>query len=284
MFCRNRAIKIALTLLAPAALVAGAGLAGAQDLSGQNLIKPGEESLTLNIGGIINQFDTKLRVDGQTQRGSDVTLENNGLAKRLSSFDAGGTWRFWSRHRIDVEYFSAKRSGDRRYDGSITIGDDVFPVGATVAAQAEDRFLIADYRYSFLKRDNLELAAGLGFYGGRFDFDLTATGNEALNTRTASTSSSTTVPLPLIGASMDWYINPRWKVSANVQGMRANIGDVDGRVILAGLGTELTLMRNLGLGARYMYTEVDVDVTKTNFNGNVNWRMSSVSVYAKLMF
>jgi hypothetical protein len=44
------------------------------------------------------------------------------------------------------------------------------------------------------------------------------------------------------------------------------------------------LVRNLGVGLRYMYSNVDVDVSKSSFNGNVTWRMNSLSLYAKMMF
>jgi hypothetical protein len=59
---------------------------------------------------------------------------------------------------------------------------------------------------------------------------------------------------------------------------------VDGTVLVAGASTEYTLLRNLGVGLRYMYSDVDVDVSKSSFSGNATWRMNSVSLYAKLMF
>ena len=106
---------------------------------------------TLNLGGIVNQFDTPLKLNGNTDNGSNLNLEGNGLKKNLSSFEAGGAWRFLSRHRIDVQYFSAKRSGTQTYNNEITIRDNVYPIGATVSVEAKDNFLLADYRYSLSK-------------------------------------------------------------------------------------------------------------------------------------
>jgi hypothetical protein len=276
------------TCIAVATLVAAGTLAQAalaQDLMSQNLIKPGEESFTLNLGGIFNQFDTTLKLNGNTDNGSNINLEGNGLKKDLSSFEAGGTWRFLPRHRIDFQYFSAKRSGTQTYSNEITIRDNVYPIGATVSVEAKDNFLLADYRYSFVKTDEVELAGLLGFYGGQFKFNVNATGNDLLhNSGTLNTSTSTTVPLPLIGASVDWYINPRWKVSAAVEGIKADIGDVDGRAIVAAASTEYMFTRNLGAGVRYMYSDLSVDVTKSSFDGHVTWRMNSFSLYAKMMF
>jgi len=267
-----------------AALIVAAHGAAAQNLMSQSLIKPGEETLTVNLGGIVNQFDTTLRLDGQTHRGTDFNLEGGGLNNNLSSFEIGATWRFLPRHRFDAQYFSAKRSGDRQFGTEITIGDDVFPIGATVSAEAKSEFLLADYRYSFMKTDQVELAGVLGFYGGHFKFDVSATGNETPTPRTASRNVSTTVPLPLIGATVDWYINPRWKVSGLIEGIKANIGDIDGSAFVAAASTEYTLARNFGVGLRYMYSDMRADVTKSDFNGRVTWTMNSVSLYAKLMF
>jgi len=61
---------------------------------------------------------------------------------------------------------------------------------------------------------------------------------------------------------LDWYIDPRWKVSANVDGIKAHIGSVDGSVLVAGVATEYMLTRNFGLGLAYMYSDVSVDVNR----------------------
>jgi len=130
----------------------------AQDLTSAPLIKPGDETLSLYLGGIVNQFGTKLKLNGQTHDGTDIDLERNGLKKTQSSFQAAASLGFLSRNRVDVEYFSASRSGTKTYQTEITIGDNVYPLGATVSAEARNDFLIADYRYSFVKSDSVELA------------------------------------------------------------------------------------------------------------------------------
>src|SRR5947209_18531542 len=99
---RNRRILLG---LAAAAVTAG----GMPALAQQNFIAPGEETLTLNLGGILNQFDTTLRLNGTGRQGTDIKFEDNGAPKSLSSFQASGTWRFLPNHRFDAEYFSAKR-------------------------------------------------------------------------------------------------------------------------------------------------------------------------------
>src|SRR5664279_3207767 len=106
--------------------------ASAQDFMSQSFIKQGEETLTLNLGGILNQFGTSVKLNGPGLDGSNINLENSGLKKSLASFDAGGTWRFWSRNRIDVLYFSANRSGSKTIDRDLNIDGVDVPINSTL--------------------------------------------------------------------------------------------------------------------------------------------------------
>jgi hypothetical protein len=284
MFPRQRAIRIALPCLTFATLLAGPRVALAQDVWSQNFIKPGTETVIITLGGILNTFDTKFTLNGQSTRGTNIDLESNDLAKSRGSFDAGLTWRFFPRHRLDFNYFQVKRSGTKNYSDSITIGDNTFPVGASVSVESKNNFLLGNYRYSFIKQDNLEVAGLIGIYGGHVDFSTSATGNVNGNTRTVSTDSSTTLPLPILGGTVDWYVSPQLTVSGGLSGLKAKIGDVDGRIFVGSLAGEYMFSRNFGLGLRYMYTDMNVDVTKTNFNGSASWRLNSTLAYIKMMF
>ena len=194
--------------------------AAQQDFMSAPLIKPGEEALVVNLGGILNQFDSRVQINGQRLNGSDIDLEGNGLPHDDWSFQAAASWRFLPRHRIDVQYFSTKRSGTATYERSVTIGDNEYPLGATVSIEAKDQFLLADYRYSFVKNDAIEFAGIIGVYGGRFEFDVNATGTAGTVSASANTTASTTVPLPLIGVAMDWYVNPAGRSPAASRGSR----------------------------------------------------------------
>ena len=275
-------IRTAISSLAVAVLLPASALA--EDFLSQDFIKGGDESFILNLGGILNQFDTKLRLDGQGIQGHEIDLENNGFESNVSSFEASGTWRFWSRNRIDIRYFSAKRTGSHVTDRQLNIDGQVIDVDFTLSAEARDQFILLDYRRSFVKKSTFELAGLIGIYGGEFEFDLSASGTEGGQAVTKTASASTPIPLPLIGATVDWYINPRWKASANIEGVKANIGDVDGWALVAGAAAECMLVRHFGIGLSYMYSDVDVEVSKDSFDGTFVWTMSSFSAYGQLVF
>ena len=270
-------------ILAAAVLGAAATPVFAQDATSQ-FISPYDQTLTIGLGGIVNRFDTSLRLDGNTHSGTDFTLENNGLKKDNSSFEALVTWRIARAHRLDFEYWTAKRSGSRDYSTSIDIGDTTFPIGANVSIQAKDSLASLDYRWSFSQSPDSEWAAVIGFYGGKFTFDVNAVGNAGTVNTTYNKSVSTTLPLPLLGVSWDWYPDKQWQVSAVLQGMKAKVGDVDGHCYQFWGGLEYQLWRNFGVGARYTYNDLGATVSKSDFNGNLSWKSNAVSLYGKFVF
>ena len=259
--------------------LAAVSMLTAPPLLGEDFIQGGQETFTLNLGGIVNQFDTSLRLDGVASKGTQINLEGNGLSENLTSFMASGTWRITERNRVGALYFGVDRSGSRTSDHDITVNDQVIPAGSSVGAEAQVDFLLFDYRYSFYKSDAWEFAGALGFYGSNFDFSVTGPGLIG-----GTVSESTTVPLPLIGVSADWYIQPRWKVSSMLLGMQADIGDVDGSITVFTLSTEYMFMRNLGLGVSYLYSSTDVDVSKSDFNGNIDFGNNAILLYAAMKF
>lgn len=113
---------------------------------------------------------------------------------------------------------------------------------------------------------------------------MSATGNAGNAAAATSPNVSTYVPVPLIGGTLDWYIDPRWRIAGAVSGLKAHIGGVDGKAIVATAAADYTLFRNFGVGVRYMYSDLSADATKSRFHGTVKWRMDSLSLYARLLF
>ncbi|TPE63714.1 hypothetical protein FJQ54_02340 [Sandaracinobacter neustonicus] len=260
-----------------AALAAAAPAAAAEPVTG------GEERFSVAIGGVLTRFDTNVRIDGTVNDGSLIDLERDGLDKETNNLVVSGTWRPGARHRISGTYFGSSRSGSRTLDQSIEVGDQLIPAGSKLDVTAKERYLFADYAYSIVKTEDVEIAGVLGLYASRFSFDLAATTTEA-QPRNFSNSSSTTVPLPLIGASVDWYATPSLQLKASLTGLKAKIGDVDGSVWLLSTGAEYMFARNFGVGLSFMHTGVNVEVTKPRFRGVIDWNSNNLLFYALARF
>jgi hypothetical protein len=242
------------------------------------MIKQGEESFKINLGGIVNRNDSDLRIDGSSGQSREINLEDEGLEEDSAGLLGEVTWRFAAKHRLGLQVFALERSGSKTTTEDLQLGDEVIPAGTLLSAESKTQFLIVNYQYSFIKNDRLELAGLVGFYGARFKFIFDAASPET------HVDKSTDVPLPVIGARLDYFVTPRWTASLFGEGMKLKVGDVDGPVFYAGVSTEYMLTRHFGLGIGYSLADLQLDVEKDDFRGSIGWRMNSLLGYAQLRF
>lgn len=118
-------------------------------------IPGGEERFKIVAGGVLAFINSSVAVDGTTSIGSNIDLEGPGIDKKANNFILGAQWRVGSRHRISGLYFTTRKQRSVSFNQSVSIGDDTLVPPATLASDARNRFLLADYRYSFVKNNNL---------------------------------------------------------------------------------------------------------------------------------
>lgn len=281
----RRNLKLALAAFVSA--MAAGGPAQAEDL-----IPGGEERFKIIGGGVLAFIDSSVGINGTATDGSIIDLETPGLGKDANNFMLGATWRIGSRHRVSGMYFTTRKQRSVSFNQQVTIGDDTLIPPATLTADSRNRFLLADYRYSFVKNKDVELAGMLGAYINKFTVDLegTATVQNNVNGQITTTSRAVaynpgfTVPMPLIGGSVDWFATPRFTLGASLSGLKAKVGDIDGSIYVVTASAEYMIKRNIGLGLAYMHADLDVDVTKPNFNGELNWKNDNILGYVVLKF
>jgi hypothetical protein len=260
-------------LLLTTLLAASGSLQAADDW-----IRPGEETLKLNLGGILSSNNATLRLDGQT-RGTEFNLEEvTGLNREVSSLYFAATWRFAPRHRVGVQFFETQRVATKTIDRTLVIEDNVFPINTTLRTEHDASYFIVNYQYSFVRNEKLEFAGLLGLYGARERHRFSATAP------VVDVSSSTTAPLPVLGLGLDWFVTPRWTVSLYGEGLQVKIGGVEGGIYHSGISTDYMLTRNFGLGLGYNVTGITVEAAEDNFSGKLGWRQSSFFGYAQLRY
>jgi hypothetical protein len=275
-----------------ALIAVGAGLALAGPARAEEMIPGGEEEFKIVGGAVLARIDSSVALDGTASTGSIIDLEGPGVDKESNSFILGAQWRVGSRHRVSGLYFATRKEGSVAFDQSVTVGDDTLVPPATLTSVSRNRFLLADYRYSFVKNKNVELAGVIGAYVNKFTVDLSGTATVQNNTAGTITTTTraveyrpeVTVPLPLIGASIDWFATPRLKLGGSLAGLKAKIGDVDGGVYVAMASAEYMVTRNVGAGLSFMHADLDVDVNKRNFNGQLNWKNDNLLGYIVVKF
>ena len=204
--------KLSLGTRASLILSLAAGLA---PLAGhaQAWIKPGEETFMLQLGGLTSRIESSARLDGN-RGGTGIDLEGDtGLDSERQTFHLGGTWRFAAKHRLDGVYTAYDRSATRTTQKEYVIDDVVIPAGTALTAEAETKLFFVGYRYSFVKRPDMEFAGGLGAYGGNFKFRFNATTPASTSTKAPPCPCPCcTSPATSISAT-GRYCGPAWAAS-----------------------------------------------------------------------
>src|SRR6187455_885909 len=72
MKATNRRVATPLRAIAAVSLLACALVAQGQDLMSKNFIPQGEETLIVNLGGMLNQFGTSVQLNGAGGQGSNI--------------------------------------------------------------------------------------------------------------------------------------------------------------------------------------------------------------------
>lgn len=251
-------------------------------------IKPGEETLTFGLGVFLQAFDTTLRVDNQTVgAGGDVDLENDlGLSEDKSVFWTSLNWRFADRHRLGISYFSFARNATAEALEQIEIGDEIYPVGATLTTEFSASIAPLYYAYSFIKRDKHELAGSVGFHW--FDISLDVKGSTSISgigDADHNVYASAEAPLPLLGIRYDYHVNERW--TASVHGEIFGLDFVDEELNFSGnlynirISTDYWVTNNFGVGAAINHFGLNAEVDDTNWKGAIDYSYFGPQIYVQ---
>jgi hypothetical protein len=248
-------------------------------LADEGPIRGGTETVKLSVGTILNQTDTSMTLQGPQGRGVEFGLEGAlGVQKDRWSTFASGSWRFAPNHRVGFQSYAMRRHGSKTIDQELTIKDQTIPLGTTVQTTAKTDFIIANYQYSLMRDDRVELSAMAGLYTARFRYSFDSTNPPR------DIDAKTTAPLPMFGLSLDTFLTPRWTISTFVEGLMLKVGDVEGRIAYLGLSTDYMLTRHFGLGVGLSAAHIGADVVDDGSKYSFNYRSTSYFAYGQLRF
>ncbi len=253
-------------------------------------IKPGEERFFLSGGVFLPSFDTNLSVDNKILgAGLNVDLEDDlGLKKDETTFWSSAYWRFAAKHRISVGYAQFNRDATKTITKEITIGDEVYPVGASLASEFKIQLIPISYAYSFMKREKFELAGSIGLHWTQIDFDVQGSASLGDQDLDSNVSANAPLPLPLIGLRFDYHFTPRWSASLFGAGFALNIDtdtfEFSGSLLDFRLSTEYWFFNNVGAGAAVNWFKIDADVDTDDWGGGIDYNYWGPQVYLTVRF
>ena len=155
----------------------------------------------LTLGGFWQTFETNVRLDGETGRGTDLNLERDlGMDRNVTSLGLAGFYRFSDRNRLDLAYVPWSRGHSSTIDRQIHWGDVTYDAGATITAKAKSQMLNAIYRYSFFNNGRVIFGLNAGISALWNDFSLTGEGTISGGTGVSGTITErkkVIVPIPV---------------------------------------------------------------------------------------
>ena len=261
-------------------------LAGAANAAEGN---PLAARFIVDTGWFLMSTDTRVRLDGETpgERGTEVNYDDTFGLGDFDRFRVDALWRIANRHVLRGMYFENNRSSTRNIEREIEFGDETYPVGASVTAGSDLTVIQLLYDYAFLRRDNYELAGGIGLHmlDAGLSLAATLTTQGGAVTRSAVEEASTDVPLPVLGLRGVWRLPHNFYVSAQVQYFYVEFDPYSGSLtdLMATLVWQATDHFGIGVGYNDFGFRFDID-DEDKFNGRLRWRYGGVVAFASFMF
>ena len=239
------------------------------------------DTFSARLGGYITQFDTKLRADGETTRGSEVDFDKDlNLGQGNAIANVSLTWRPWENHEFGLGYYQDDNSADRRIQRDIIFNGTTYPTQSTLHAESGIDTYEAYYTWWMANNDSWALGprVGLVWYAMDLSLELTIDANGNTVTNGVRNKVSADLPVPTLGGSWRWvpagYSD--WRISADAGWFRANAGGIDGDVWFGRLGVEWFPWEQWGFSLDYTATKINVDSNKDTFNGNFDFLDSGI--------
>ena len=220
----------------------------------------------INVGTMfVTNFETEMQL---TPKNSPIsarinTVDQLGLKSETNVLRLDGYYRFNDTHSIDFSYFSVRSDGHKSISEDIKWDDKVIAVDATINSYFDMDTYKVNYGYSFYHNEKVELALTAGFHITTIKLGLSAKGTiDTVANETYSSSSSVTLPLPVIGFKGEYtVINKKLFVSYRSEYFALTYDNYKGSLISSALNLEYRFIDNAGIGIGYnankIYLEAD---------------------------
>jgi hypothetical protein len=276
-------IQTAVALACGALTMLGAATARADSLS------PGDEKFKFVAGWFLPAFNTDVRIDDAGTAGDTVRLGDDlGVDEDQSGALLGFEWRFAEKHRLSASWSSFSQSGTRTIDEEIHIGDEDYPVNATINTKWSLDLIPITYSYSFIKNESNELAGTFGIHWDKISLSLHGTTSLSNDDIDADTSSSADLPLPLIGIRYDHHFSDSWSAGVGASFFSIEFGedqlDAKGSLYNVRAYTEYRFAGRFGAGFAIDAFKLKVEADKPKLTGEYKYDYWGPQLYLTARF
>ncbi len=224
--------------------------------------------------GYISEFDTTLKVDGQTRAGTPVDLKHDlGLDDNNVVANVGFTWHPLERHEFGVNYFTKDADRTRAIPASFDFNGTHYDTRSTVRAAMDVDSYEAYYVWWAASHERWSLGPRVGLVWYSIDLALAAQ-LDANGAPLQGVHDSVSADLPTLtfGGSWRWAFAENWRLTAEAGYFAPDIDNIDGDVYFGRAGIEWFPWEHSGFLLDYTSNRIKVDVDKSRFRGNVDFK------------
>ena len=253
---KDTAMLASLALLLACVTFAGEATAMQQQFDPYTLYGGVHEKFNVSGGVLFGAHSTTVRLDSETLGlGTTIDLEDAlGLQTDTRNARIDAYIRLGKRHKIGIGYISLTRNATFTINEEIHWGDEIFPVHATVATTLSLNLVPVNWQFSVVRTERVDFALSLGFFTMFTKAGVSGGGD-------SEQASSIDLPLPVVGANVDWAIAPKLFLDGGVEFFTISIGGISGDWSEFRGGVKYYFLPNLGVGAGYRSIQLKVDAT-----------------------
>jgi hypothetical protein len=267
---------IARTLLPTLALLAGQAHA-------DDYISPTEDRVRLSLGVVRVSNATDIRLDSsQGVQGTPINAESVfGLDSSDYEPKFQAMVRVDERHRLRFDYFTLDRTGNTTLTGApIVFRDVILNTGDPVQSTLNLRTLGINYEYSFIHRQNFELAATIGIN----DTDISAQARVSTSTRHVNQAEDQAGPFPTIGFDTTYVVSKRFYFDARAQYFKVNVDHIEGTLEIYEVDALYRFRPNVSFALGYAGTKADLESQKQKNSGYFDLSSKGPEFFVRVAF
>jgi hypothetical protein len=241
------------------------------------------DTFSFRIGGYVTNFDTEVRADGTTGRGTELDLQRDfGLDDSAAVGFVGFTWRPWEAHEFGLNYYQDDADATRTITRDLTFRDTTFLVNSTLSADVGIDAYEGYYVWWAAQRENWALGPRVGLLWYRMNIELAllvdANGNQVGGA--VRREANADIPSITLGGAWRWTPGGSndWRIGADAGWFQANINDIDANVTFGRIGVEWFPWERSGFSLDYTVSKIGADADTSDFVGNLDFIDSGIKL------
>ena len=248
-------------------------------------LSPTNERVRLSLGFMHVSSTTDIRLDSSAGLpGTQINAENV-LGLDSSDFEPKfqAMIRAGERHRLRFDYFTLDRTGNTTLtsaDAPIVFRDVVLQVGDPVQTNLSMRTLGINYEYSFIHRENFELAATIGLN----DTDISAQARVSTQTRHVDQKEDQAGPLPTLGLDSTYVLSKRFYLDARAQYFKLAVDHLDGSLGFYEFAGLYRLRPNISFAVGYTMAKATLTSRQPRTSGHFDFDSKGPEFFVRIAF